>query len=93
MNILEEADQVTGGARNQAYGNPRENHGRTAALWTSYLWGKYPNESKPLLDADDVCYMNILQKMSRAMHDPEHRDSWVDIAGYARNLEMMREPQ
>ena len=87
-NILHEADALTGGDRNRSYGNPRDNHARTARLWSAYLMGKYGFAL--VLDADDVCYLNILQKVSRSMCDSEHRDTWTDIAGYARNLEMMR---
>jgi hypothetical protein len=89
MNILKDADEITSGSRNKAYGSPLENHTRTSRLWKEYLDAKFGTDIE--LNADDVCYLNILQKMSRSMHDPNHRDTWLDIAGYARNLEMMRE--
>lgn len=82
--ILDEAARVTSTDRRQTYGTPAENHARTAALWNAYLNGK------TTLDAHDVCMLNILQKISRERHAPG-RDNLVDIAGYARNIEMLKE--
>lgn len=89
LNILHEADEVTGGSRNEAYGSPAVNHQNTADAFAWYLNGKYGVDLP--LDHDDTCYFNILQKISRSFCDPDHRDNWTDIAGYARNLEMIRE--
>ena len=84
MNILEEADSIIHGARNQTYGHPLENHGLTARYWSVYL-GKE-------VTAEDVCFLNILQKISRSQHGVDlNRDSLVDIAGYAGNVEMIME--
>jgi len=38
-------------------------------------------ETRP--DASVAAYM-ILVKLARLAHKPNHRDSWVDIEGYAR---------
>lgn len=89
MTILDEAARVTSTERNEHYGAPAENHGCTAELISGYLTRKYGH--RITLDADDVCVMNILQKVSRLAHTPRHRDSLVDIAGYARNVEMLGE--
>ena len=35
------------------------------------------------LDATDVAHMMVLLKMARLVETPQHRDSWVDMAGYA----------
>lgn len=87
--ILEEAQRVVDGERNDHYGHPRDNHGCTAALIGAYLSRKL---GRPVaIDAQDVCMINVLQKVSRLAHTPEHRDSLVDIAGYARNAEMLHE--
>jgi hypothetical protein len=37
----------------------------------------------PVLSASDVAYMMVLLKMARLMQTPGHRDSLVDMAGYA----------
>lgn len=59
------------------YGTPEVNHARTGALWSIYLG--VPVTGK------DVCMLNILQKVSRHMADPDHEDNFTDIAGYAAN--------
>lgn len=88
--ILDEAARVTSTERNDAYGAPRVNHGATAEMMSGYLSRKYG--CRIPFDADDVCVFNILQKVSRLAHSPRHRDSLVDIAGYARNVEMLDSP-
>lgn len=78
QSILDEAAAAVNGARNEDYGHPLDNHSRTAALWSTYV-------GVPLT-AEQVCFMNILQKVSRSVHRPT-RDTLVDIAGYAENIE------
>ena len=80
-NILTEAAAAVYGPRQSAYGHPRENFERTARLWTGYLFAKDANAT--LLTASDVAYMMVLLKMARLMQTPDHRDSLVDMAGYA----------
>lgn len=63
---------------NRAYGSPKENHERTAALFSTYL-------GVPIT-ARQVCMLNVLQKVSRDAHVPK-RDNLVDIAGYADNAD------
>lgn len=86
MNILEEAAVITSEDRQLVYGRPHINHNNTAALWNAYLAARVPAE--PLSNVD-VCVLNILQKIARLTHSPEHRDTLIDIAGYARNIEMI----
>ena len=80
-NILTEAEAAVYGPRQAAYGHPRDNFERTARLWNGYLFAKHLNA--PLLDAADVAHMMVLLKMARLMQTPDHRDSLVDMAGYA----------
>jgi hypothetical protein len=74
------------GARQGTYGHPRADFQRTAALWQAYLSTKSPASSPEggFLTPEDVAYMMILLKMARLMETPNHRDSIVDIAGYAQ---------
>ena len=81
MTILEEAAKAVDGPRNEDYGHPLDNHGRTAALWSAYL-------GIPITP-EQVCFLNVLQKISRGMNRIT-RDTLVDIAGYARNVEMVQ---
>lgn len=82
MTILEEAAEVVSGPRQSYYGHPKRNHGLTAELWSAYLGVE--------IDAEQVCYMNILQKISRSRCSTT-RDTLVDIAGFARNIEIINE--
>lgn len=75
-----EAHALVHGARQDTYGTPQNNHGRTAALWGAYL-------GRPIT-ARQVCMLNILQKISRDAHTPK-RDNLVDIAGYAECVELL----
>ena len=83
--ILEEAAELVNGARQASYGHPAINHGTTAELWAIYLGRKNPGVE---ITAEDVCFMNMLQKISRHMNSPK-RDNLVDLAGYAENAGMI----
>lgn len=78
-NILKEADNLTAGDRNQDYGTPLDDFTRTAKIWTEILGCAV----KPT----DVPLCMIALKISRQCHKPG-RDNLVDIAGYARTIEM-----
>jgi len=73
--LLEDAITITHGDRNEHYDTPSANFRRIADLWSIYL-------GTPI-EPHDVAAMNVLQKVARLMHSPLHRDSWLDIAGYA----------
>lgn len=75
---LAEALSITEGTRREDYGSPLENHARTAALWSIYLDVR--------ISPEQVCMLNILQKVSRSMHRLTW-DSVVDICGYGANIE------
>jgi len=85
--ILEAAAEAVDGDRQRDYGHPAVNHGCTAAFWRAYLKRRHGVDIP--LDALDVCALNRLQKESRLANAPDHRDSLVDLAGYARNQEMV----
>jgi hypothetical protein len=74
VNILEEAAELINGQRAQTYGDVTENFERIAQLWSSFR-GQY-------FSKHDVAVFMILVKVAR-QHDLYHRDSMVDIAGYA----------
>lgn len=75
--ILNEANRIVNGARANTYGGPEDSFRTIAALWSAYL----KTETK-LLPAD-VAAMLALLKIARLQQSPNHRDSWVDLAGYA----------
>lgn len=84
-----EARSIVEGQRRQQYGEPAENHSRTELLWNSYLYAKY-NIDIPFT-LEDICYLNILQKISRDMNSPQ-RDNLVDQIGFLLNIDTLRNP-
>lgn len=80
LSILQEAQRVVFGARQGVYGHPGANMARTAALWNGWMGAK---GAEFRFAPEDVCDFMILVKMSRIMETGDHRDSHVDIAGWA----------
>lgn len=87
QNILREAENIIYGDRERAYGSPRFNLDTIAQLWAVYIDRKFPEhvqaEGGHSLTAEDVAQLMILLKTARLIHNPTHRDSLVDQAGYA----------
>lgn len=74
--ILTDAAVCVCSDRNLMYGEPEDNFGVTAAMWSAYLGDS--------VTAADVAAMMILFKVARiATAEQPSRDSYVDIAGYA----------
>ena len=79
--LLDEAAETIA-ARGAPYGGVEDNFERIARLWSGHLVNRYGAVSF-LLDPTDVAVMMVLLKIARLANNPAHRDSWVDIAGYA----------
>lgn len=78
--IADEAKRIVSGARRAAYGKPERNFERIAGFWTAYAKAKgWPIE----FTAADVSPMMRLMKEARLAETPDHRDSFVDLVGYA----------
>ena len=75
--VLEEAKRCVCGHREQDYGTPEGNFQKIGDLWSIYL------DCNVKIDANDVAAMMALLKIARISVNPEHMDSWVDLAGYA----------
>ena len=73
--ILREANMCVNGQRTDDYGTPENSFNRIAALWGGYFGEAF--------NAADVAIMLALLKVARLKNNPSHRDSWVDLAGYA----------
>jgi hypothetical protein len=54
-------------------------------MWNAYTSAK--NTDNHSLNAKDVAAMMVLLKTARLANNPEHRDSLVDICGYAALIE------
>lgn len=79
--LLEEAIETVA-ARGKPYGGVENNFERIARLWTAHLDNRFAHAMIGLTPKD-VAIMMVLLKTARLANDPDHRDSWVDIAGYA----------
>jgi hypothetical protein len=82
--LLQEAEKIVSVERNKSYGEPDEDFKRIAAIASAmgFCIDSGGDELRPLR-SDDVAKFMIALKLSRLMWSPEHKDSWLDIAGYA----------
>lgn len=90
-NILQEADRLTSGDRNKAYGAPLDDYTCTAALFTALLQHAGKLKQNETIEPELAQVLMIAVKLSRLSGNLTHRDSLVDIAGYARTIEMTQE--
>lgn len=87
--VLKEAQTIIYGDREKTYGHPAKNLEAIATMWNAYL----KSVGDRALTAQDVCVMMVLLKSARLANDPSHRDSSVDICGYAALIERCEEKQ
>lgn len=73
--VLNEANKIVNGERTNTYGGPEDSFRTIANLWRAYY-------GKPFTTADVAVFLALL-KVARLKNSPGHRDSWVDLAGYA----------
>ena len=78
--LLQEADALINGDRQNSYGPPDQDFKRTADMWNALLSHKISEGFRIL--PQDVAWMMILLKASRAQWS-DKRDNYVDAAGYA----------
>lgn len=87
ISILDDANRVVHGDRQTVYGHPMEDFTCVAAMWTAYLKKKYNATFE--VSPQDIPNMQIMVKVTRLAQTPDHRDSKVDIAGYAETADMV----
>lgn len=73
--ILTKAAEIVGGHRTTEYGEPENNFGIIARLWSAYLGID--------ISAVDVSMLMVLFKTARVKTGTGTEDSFIDIAGYA----------
>lgn len=78
---LLDAAKATVADRGTAYGGVEDNFGRIARLWSAHLLNR--TGTIFTFTPDDVAQMMVLLKVARLENQPNHLDSWTDIAGYA----------
>ncbi len=92
--ILKNAITHTCGERDVEYGSPVINLMAIGGLWTAYLEGKYAGKipgigtteettSQFEITAEDVAWLNVLQKMARTFSGNVKADTYEDAAAYA----------
>lgn len=86
--VLHEAERIIYGDREMTYGHPSKNLWTIARLWTAYVDAASDNALQGKeFTAKDVALMMILVKTARLANNDSHRDSIVDICGYAALME------
>ena len=82
VEMLREVELLVSQNRNIDYGEPVQNMARTAEILAAYM-GDRTGRS---LEAQDVAVIGIILKLGRLAENPLHKDSVLDIAGYASIL-------
>lgn len=75
LDWLKAAHDIVHGDREKTYGDPSKNLRLIAQYWSTH--------TGITITETDVCIMMQLLKIARLKNNPEHDDSWIDIAGYA----------
>ncbi len=78
--ILEAAIAHTCGERDVEYGSPGKNLSDIAVLWEAYLCSKYTGIR---ITAEDVAWLNVLQKIARTYKGGCGIDTYEDAAAYS----------
>lgn len=86
----EEGQRLIGGARMEHYGPPQNNLNDIGETWTTYA--KRALDAKGYLNGTDVSAMMVLMKVIRQARG-YHRDSTVDVCGYAGLMEALNDPE
>jgi hypothetical protein len=84
--VCQEADRLVSGERQNDYGHPLDNFNKVAGLFSAFLGDKL----KEPVTADEAGLLLVLLKVAREGNAPK-RDNLVDIAGYAKVVELIQE--
>lgn len=88
MNILDEAESIIYGDREETYGTPDKNLNCIAAMWNAYL----DSTKRDHVTAHDVCMMMGLLKIARQANMWK-RDNLVDVCGYMALAERIEDAE
>lgn len=81
--VLDAATECVCKTRQDQHGAPENTFATIADMWSVYLQRKYGNHTTIALAPEDVAWMMVLFKVSRAVASPLHEDNAVDAAGYS----------
>lgn len=79
--ILETAESIVNGEREEQYGTPENNFRIIGKLWEAYLGARRMGQIE--FETHDVAAMLALLKIARIASGQIKDDNWVDLAGYA----------
>lgn len=79
--LLMMAEDIINGDRQDDYGDKLQNFSQIAMLWQGVLAAKLSPES--CITPEDVALCMIQVKIARLAKNPDHKDSILDVAGYA----------
>jgi hypothetical protein len=85
-NILEEANRLVSGDRQESYKHPLHDYECTSIMWSAMIKKRYNVDVS--LSPDFCTLMMAAMKISREI-GKHKRDNLVDLAGYARCTEMI----
>lgn len=81
--ILDAAAKCVCGQPEEDYGAPEDSFGLIAELWTPVIRECVPPGADVCVLPETVALMMALLKVARIAANPNHMDSWGDLAGYA----------
>lgn len=87
--ILEEAEAAVNGPRQRDYDHPLDNFRRIAAMWSQVFECRNCHQPIHVTEEQHALAM-VCVKIARLIHSPQHRDSQVDLAGYAATIEKLQ---
>lgn len=87
--LLQRADDLINGHRQQDYGDKLQNFSQIAMMIQGVLAHKLLPSSA--ISPEDVAAIMICVKLSRVAKSPDHTDSWLDIAGYAGCVDILQQ--
>lgn len=86
--IFTEAEVLINGQRQQDYGDKLQNFSQISMLWQGTLAHKL--QPGQFITAEDVALCMMQVKIARMAKSPDHRDSLLDVAGYAGCYEKLQ---
>lgn len=79
--MLHHAADIIAGARQNDYGDKLQNFSQIAMLWQGTLAAKLSPYVRITPEDVALCMMQV--KIARLAKSPDHKDSILDVAGYA----------